>query len=104
MDEIETKKRKLQLLYRQCIIILDYTIEYYRRCSKDDPFGVMMKENLMKRYEEIDKNDTKLLTKKISGYRMALKDLQDDVRDYLKKEELAELKQRILDELGPDAV
>jgi tRNA A37 methylthiotransferase MiaB len=101
MEEIEIKKRKMERLYRQCIIILEYTIEYYRRRGKDDPYGEIMKEGLKKRYEE-DKDNIKLLSRNVSGYRMALKDLHEDIRDYLKKEELAELKQRIVDELGPD--
>lgn len=102
MYEIETKKKKLNLLFRQCIIMLDHLIDSARQRGIDSPFAKTMKENFIKRYEEKDKDNTKLLSRNISGYRMALKDLNEMVRISLKKEEQAELKQRILDELGPD--
>lgn len=104
MDEIEIKKRKLKLLVQQCIIMLDHLIDSARKRGIDSPFAKTMKENLIKRYEEKDKDNTKLLSRNISGYRMALKDLNEMARGSLSKDEQAELKQRIRDELGSDAV
>lgn len=98
---MEAQKRKLRLIFRECMIISDYFIESNKRRGKDSSFDEMMKENLLKGYT-VDKENTKLLSRNISGYRMALKDLYEMVRISLKKEEQAELKRRIRDELGPD--
>jgi hypothetical protein len=77
MNEMEIKRKKLESLFRQNVIILDYFIERHRRRGKDSSFSEDMKANLIKRYEEKDREDTKLLSRHISGYRMGLNDLKE---------------------------